>query len=522
MSQHTPDQAESEKKPLPPTAADAPDGEEGELESSKPLLFQYIPSWLTSFVLHVTVVVLLALIPILVQEKETVNLVAGDAGPPIETPSEINLDPLEGIPDALEQQTAIDVDNPVLQPMVEAPQFETPSEDTSLSELLNPADVGLEASGEALSAAISGGSELVGRAAAGSSAAARASGATGLTEECVALGLQWLAAHQLPDGSWNFNHQAGPGDRSSPDPGVFEDCPIGATAMCLMAFLGNGQTHREGAYKEQVGRALNYLVSSQRRGKGFSGSLVDPNYYGGPYGHAMAAIALAEAYGMTKDPMLYEPAQAALDYIEYAQNRSGGWRYTAKMPGDLSVSGWMFMAVKSGLMSDLNIAKGLSKKFERFLDSVSYDSGAKYYYQEQIDRDNPAMIAVGLLCRMYLGWKKNNSTLERGIAYLAKVGPKIEESTDMYYNYYATQVLHHYGGEDWKNWNKVMSEYLVKSQSRVGATKGSWFFDRGTDRGVAAGGRVYCTCLAVMTLEVYYRFLPLYRDAALKDEFPLE
>ena len=261
------------------------------------------------------------------------SLVAGDAGPAIETPGEINLDPLGDLSEALEEQTAIDVSNPTLQPLTEAPQIENISDPISMSEFLDPSASGLASGSEPMSAAISGGSEFAGRAAAGNGDGARAAGASKATEECVALGLQWLAAHQLEDGSWNFNHQIGPGDRSSPNPGQFDDCPIGATAMCLMAFLGNGQTHKEGVYKAQVSRAINYLVKSQRRVNEISGSLVDPNYYGGMYGHAMATIALAEAYGMTKDPALYEPAQAAINFIGYAQNRSGGWRVYPQAAG---------------------------------------------------------------------------------------------------------------------------------------------------------------------------------------------
>ena len=80
----------------------------------------------------------------------------------------------------------------------------------------------------------------------------------------------------------------------------------------------------------------------------------------------------------------------------------------------------------------------------------------------------------------------------------------------MYYNYYATQVLHHWGGEEWENWNKVMREQLVKSQRRKGHAAGSW--DVADSHG-RSGGRLYMTSLCVMTLEVYYRHLPLYQQA---------
>ena len=38
--------------------------------------------------------------------------------------------------------------------------------------------------------------------------------------------------------------------------------------------------------------------------------------------------------------------------------------------------------------------------------------------------------------------------------------------------------------------------------------------------GVRMGGRLYTTCLSIMTLEVYYRFLPLYRRQVLQNPDP--
>jgi hypothetical protein len=87
----------------------------------------------------------------------------------------------------------------------------------------------------------------------------------------------------------------------------------------------------------------------------------------------------------------------------------------------------------------------------------------------------------------------------------------------MYYNYYATQVMNQYGGELWERWNKVMRDQLVNSQARAGCPAGSWFFGGG-GHGSQRGGRLYCTAMAAMTLEVYYRNTPLYRDDIFKIE----
>jgi hypothetical protein len=520
MSQDRPAAPVSEKRP--PDPANPSEITEGEEDHTLPI-FRYIPSWMTSFILHVSVVVLLALIPVLVQKKETVNLVASEVGPNVETITEISMDPLEDVSDALEEQSPTDISDPTLQPLNEPMPLEDVSDTVVLSDIMNMGDTGLESEQNLMASAVAGGNEFSGRLERGDSKAARDAGATAATEECVALGLAWLAAHQLPDGSWNFNHQVGPGDRSSPNPGQYDDCPIAATAMCLMAFLGNGQTHQEGEYKIVVSHALNFLMKNQRRVNEFAGSLVDPNHQAGMYSHGLATIALAEAYGMTKDPHLHDAAQAALKYIEYAQDPAGGgWRYSPKEIGDLSVTGWILMGIKSGLMSELEIDRRTTRMANRFLNDVSHDSGARYCYRKGNKDHRPTMTAVGLLCRMYTGWKREHPAIADGCKYLARREPMIGESTDMYYNYYAAQVLRQYGGEEWKEWNNLMAGFLVQTQSREGPTKGSWFFDSGSDYGPATGGRIYCTAMAVMTLEVYYRFLPIYRDAAMEDEFPLD
>ncbi len=44
---------------------------------------------------------------------------------------------------------------------------------------------------------------------------------------------------------------------------------------------------------------------------------------------------------------------------------------------------------------------------------------------------------------MYLGWKKDNAALQRGADILSKKGPS---KGDVYYNFFATQVMHHLEG----------------------------------------------------------------------------
>jgi hypothetical protein len=231
------------------------------------------------------------------------------------------------------------------------------------------------------------------------------------------------------------------------------------------------------------------------------------------YGHGLASIALCEAYGMTKDTGLAEPAQLAVNFIVYAQDEvGGGWRYTPKQAGDTSVLGWQLMALKSAHMAYLNVPPKTIKGAVNFLNSVQGESGATYGYVNP--GKGPATTAIGLLCRMYLGWKHDEPALGRGIEMLSAHGPS---PNNMYFNYYATQVMHHYEGEEWTKWNAKMRDFLVNSQSRQGHERGSWYL--GGDHSSEAGGRLYTTAMCAMTLEVYYRHLPIYRKDSTMEDF---
>ncbi len=357
------------------------------------------------------------------------------------------------------------------------------------------------------------GNALAGRGAGKGQLVARAGGSEG-SERAVAKALEWLARHQMPDGSWSFNHQLAPNCRGQcRNPGELAKARIGATAMALLPFLGAGQTHKSGKYKSQVRAGLYFLVNSMKLSPQ-GGSLYEQG--GSMYSHGLASIALCEAYAMTHDKGLYGPAQQAINFICFAQDPvGGGWRYQPRQPGDTSVVGWQIMALKSGHMAYLRVPPITVQKASRFLDSVQANNGANYGYTDPGQGD--ATTAIGLLCRMYLGWKKDNPSLERGVKWLSNKGPS---KNNMYYNYYATQVMRHMEGGVWKKWNSVMRDQLVKSQATKGHEEGSWFVGSGhqTDK----GGRLYVTAMATMILEVYYRHLPIYRKQSTEESFPLD
>ncbi|HWB13009.1 MAG TPA: hypothetical protein VG826_27535 [Pirellulales bacterium] len=336
-------------------------------------------------------------------------------------------------------------------------------------------------------------------------------GGTPASEDAVSRGLRWLQAHQLPSGGWRFDLTQGPCEGRCRDSGS-EPSSTGATGLALLAFLGRGETHLEGDYQETVKKGLYYLTAQMK----ISAQGGDLRGEGGGtmYSHGIATIALCEAYAMTQDKALEPFAQKAIDFIVSAQDkRGGGWRYEPQQPGDTTVSGWQLMALKSGQMGYLRVPYETIERAERFLDSVQLENGARYGYQPRTHEGKElTTTSVGLLCRMYTGWPKDRPALQKGVHILAREGPSmIGSSANMYYNYYATQIMHQYGGEEWESWNHHMRDFLTRMQATDGHESGSWYFDGGQAK---KGGRLYVTAMAIMTLEVYYRHMPLYAEHA--------
>ncbi len=331
----------------------------------------------------------------------------------------------------------------------------------------------------------------------------RSNGGSSETEAAVTRGLNWLIRQQSPDGRWML-------DGAYKDRGVAND--IAGTALGLLPFLGAGKTHRAGKdnpYDKPIEKAIMFLRRKQDPRTG--------NFGGGMYGHGMATIALCESYSLTQDPLLRRNAQMAVNYIVASQHDGGGWRYSPGEAGDLSVSGWQIMALKSAQMAGLDVPAVTFRKAERFLDHCCDKANEGYGYTGA--GSTPTLSSVGLLCRQYLqGWGPRNLRLINGVANNVAIAPGAKK--DVYYTYYATQVMFHFGGETWTNWNTKMRRVLLDSQESVQTSPnfGSWTAT-GDVWGSQGGGRLMVTSLNLLTLEVYYRHLPLYqREAAAKND----
>ena len=332
-------------------------------------------------------------------------------------------------------------------------------------------------------------------------------GGTSATEAAVARGLEWLARHQEPAGHWSLHKfNAHPGCTcQNPGQSITD---AGATALALLPFLGAGQTHIAGMYKDEVRAGLDFLLDNQAPDGDLStGARGNTRLYT----HGQAAIVLCEAYMMSGDQRLKRPAQNAITFIIAAQHHQGGWRYNPGQAGDTSVVGWQIMALQSARAAGLQVPNSVLQKANQFLNSVQAPNQL-YAYQPRVSPTH-VMTAEAILCRYYLGHGRNASTIDTGINHLIDKHLPNRSGENIYYLYYGTQVMHHYGGPEWDLWNDQMRELLISTQHSNGHRRGSWTPKENHDR---QGGRLYATAMAICCLEVYYRHLPIFRKFEVK------
>lgn len=322
-------------------------------------------------------------------------------------------------------------------------------------------------------------------------------GGTERTEAAVKLGLEWLRKQQTESGSWSYE---GPYTQAA----RFGENRVAATSMALLAFLGAGHTHRTGPYQKQIHSGLESIIAQQKEdGNLGSGTPI----HHAIYTHALGTLVLSEAYAMTRDSRLRQFVERGVRYTIRAQGEEGGWRYEFRGDSDTSVTGWCMMALVSAKSAGLEIPPANLRRIGVYLNSVDESEHDLYGYMKN-RRPTPSMTAEGMLCRMYLGWSRSNPAIDKCTRWLLKNAPFETENANYYYWYYATQVMHHAGGDAWDQWNRAMREGLPAKQVREGGEAGSWETGgRGPD---GTGGRLYATCLALYCLEVYYRHMPLY------------
>jgi hypothetical protein len=328
--------------------------------------------------------------------------------------------------------------------------------------------------------------------------------------EALWNGLRWLAHAQERDGSWDAKKWGGGSSYR-----------VGMVGLALLAYEGAGFTHLKGSFQANIGKALDWLRDHQQA----DGSFPFETFYE----QGIATMAVCEAFGLTKDPHVRRMAQHAISYICKVQPEHGGFRYGGPVPkdeGDMSVTGWQIMAIKSAILAELEVPTEAVERSRTFLKNSWREYGASAYLVGDKAAGSLAVTAIGMLCREFLNDNGQYSEEIRQTAdYLynkeAQGGQDLPGGgskqllNDIYYTYYSSLAMFQTGGsrsEYWRAWRVMYLKPLIEMQvqeERDAAgrfVKGSW--DPAKHRWGDRGGRVYATALAILCLEAPYRFLP--------------
>ncbi len=319
-------------------------------------------------------------------------------------------------------------------------------------------------------------------------------GATRDTAAAIEAALQWLVENQEENGSWDASlHRAGidrhvDGQQRS-STGVNAD--NGITGLALLALLGDGNTHLVGSRREAVQHGLEYLLGQQTANGSLAGNAT---MFARMYCHAMATVAVCEAYAMTSDERLQRCAQRAIEYTIGCQDTlTGGWRYQRSDPGDMSQFGWQVLALQSAQQAGISTPAETQRLMLKFLQSCNTGVNRGLASYRPGFGATAAMTAESLACRVWLGSQNKPEQLAEGSQYLLQRLPSIDQP-DFYY-----LSLRFVGGEPWERWTVALTQTLPKMQR----SDGSW---AAVTKWAGYGGTVYSTAMGALCLESFYRY----------------
>lgn len=360
------------------------------------------------------------------------------------------------------------------------------------------------------------------------------------TEQAVARGLAFLASIQKPDGSWNPRETGGGREQQilgHNRQGAGAQADTGITALAVLAFMADGSTHLAGPYQDQVRRGLEFLMLRQQRGGSLAGSA---QYYAQMYCHSMSLLALSEAYALTGDERLRATVQSGVVYSTETQNRAGGgWRYQPQEAGDMSQFGWQAMALRSANLNGIALDDNSQRLMQTFLQRHSRGTHGGLATYRVGEPTTPTMTAEALFSRYLLGERPTRLQVEEATVEILGINSRTPSTNELpamltmqdcqnlpgrqvdnlYFWYYASLALRQATSDpviadsaivnqSWELWNKNLCTRLLSLQQSGGPESGSWAPESCLWGGY--GGRVYTTSLAVLCLQVYYRYdIPL-------------
>jgi hypothetical protein len=310
-------------------------------------------------------------------------------------------------------------------------------------------------------------------------------------------GLQYLASSQTPEGGWNDGQQG-----------------AAVTGLALMSFLASGEDPNFGLYSSHVKKALRSIISGQNAQTGYLG--------GSMYHHGFGMLALAESYGAVDDRNLWSTddktargsqgkssqqrtiGQALELAVRCAvtsqkKNTFGGWRYNPDATdADTSVSGAVLVGLLAARNAGIEVPDASIDKAIAFYQSMTSSSG-QVAYTGGIGGFDESLARISIGCLAYsLAHRKDLPQYKSTLAYLTqRLEQAPNNSYPEYTRYYEAQALFQGDVDSWEKWNRLLVRELKQQQQSDGSFNSQF-------------GRSIGTSMALLSLALNYRFLPIY------------
>ena len=311
-------------------------------------------------------------------------------------------------------------------------------------------------------------------------------------EKRVVRGLDWLKNQQGDDGSFGTKY------------------PVAMTGLALLAYSGHGETMSSERYGETVEKAIDFLLAKGAKSKGFFTS-TGRNYQQASYEHAIAVWAVADTFivhgqagqGATKMAQVRESLRKAASMIAEGQTKDGGWLYSYGSGGigDMSVSTWNLCALESAMVAlgDFPQADRALRKALGYLKLAAADDGGFRYRIKDSQKGKLSLAGNGLLSYWVAGAKAPQQ--DRSAKLILSKAPKAGATLDLVVVFPQANALYAIGGASWAAFERShMAEVAIAQR-----VDGSWVETRGFAAALTEDLPILSTCLAVLTLEVYYR-----------------
>jgi hypothetical protein len=351
-------------------------------------------------------------------------------------------------------------------------------------------------------------------------------GGTSASERAIYLALRWLKKHQESDGCWTTSSGGYPQAEHN-------GAPSAMTGLAVLTYLAHNELPDDEEFGPTVERAIRWLI--EKTGPdGRISDRRDNNNYGLP----ISAYAMAEAYGMTRIPMIKDAATRAISTIVRGQNAGMMWNYDCNSGGDrndMSYSPWCVQALKAAQMAGLEV-DGLQDCMRKAVEGLKLNwtqeaDGSGSFTYTRDSKGATKLSSAGVLAMQLLG-AGNQSNVQQAMAYMKDATCNWAapwSSNPIYYWYYYTQDRFQ-ANDSFKAWDAQFNPTMCKNQivvpKAIMNTKGKLVdigYWKNPSNSEHCKAYVYNTTLCALSLTVYYRYLPTYKQPqAIEAATPIE